>query len=71
MCPTGADGVQLFFEALLQPADAYLEEFVEICRYDAQEFESFENWYGFVTSLGKYATIEFKRAEFAIDEIVR
>jgi hypothetical protein len=55
---------------LLQAGDPDLEELVEICAGDAEEFQPFEQRIGRVERLLQHALVELQPAQFAADEML-
>ena len=60
----GGIGADLFF----QSGHPHLEEFVEVARHDAEEFQPFQQRHAEVVGLRQHAALEFEDAEFAVDQ---
>lgn len=57
------------FLALTEAADTNFEEFVQVCRNNAEELQSLKQRDRRIFDLVQDALIEFERAEFPIDEV--
>ena len=66
----GREHARILAHLLLQSGDADLEEFIQIATHDTDETQAFQQWRGRIGRLGKYAFIERKNAQLAVEQRV-